>query len=255
MFSTINIEHKEYQKYIYNKQFVKSQNKRYLSWHIKYSKTGELSLPRFEVKTLPDQIVKMILSATRDPEHDLYGVTAYLFLSKYDELMQHIESHLCPFVIYLGESLGNQLHVYIDIADHDVWRHLGVKTFNDLPPETQKGIVDYWPSILALWAKIQNDAFKCKKRIIRLEKVEKPEDKKRKTKTVNNNVSQNKPIILSPGITYSISSGEPRSFTRHCEAWMVRGHYRHYKTGKVVYVRPHKKGKGRLKQTVYELPK
>lgn len=29
----------------------------------------------------------------------------------------------------------------------------------------------------------------------------------------------------------------------HCPAWEVRGHYRHYKSGKVTYVKPHTKGK------------
>lgn len=29
----------------------------------------------------------------------------------------------------------------------------------------------------------------------------------------------------------------------HCPAWEVRGHYRHYKNGKVTYVKPHVKGK------------
>ena len=29
----------------------------------------------------------------------------------------------------------------------------------------------------------------------------------------------------------------------HCPAWEVRGHYRHYKSGKVTYVKPHAKGK------------
>lgn len=29
----------------------------------------------------------------------------------------------------------------------------------------------------------------------------------------------------------------------HCPAWEVRGHYRHYKSGKVIYVKPHTKGK------------
>ena len=29
----------------------------------------------------------------------------------------------------------------------------------------------------------------------------------------------------------------------HCPAWEVRGHYRHYKSGKVGYVKPYVKGK------------
>lgn len=33
--------------------------------------------------------------------------------------------------------------------------------------------------------------------------------------------------------------------TWHCPAWGVRGHYRHYKTGKVAYVKPYVKGKNK----------
>lgn len=33
------------------------------------------------------------------------------------------------------------------------------------------------------------------------------------------------------------------SIQRRCPAWGVRGHYRHYQNGKVVYVKPHIKGK------------
>lgn len=34
---------------------------------------------------------------------------------------------------------------------------------------------------------------------------------------------------------------------RHCEAWEVVGHYRHYKNGKVVYIAPFCKGKNKAK--------
>ena len=33
--------------------------------------------------------------------------------------------------------------------------------------------------------------------------------------------------------------------TWHCQAWGVRGHYRHYKTGRVSYVKPYVKGKNK----------
>lgn len=37
---------------------------------------------------------------------------------------------------------------------------------------------------------------------------------------------------------------------RRCACWNVRGHYRHYKSGAVVYVRPHVKGPERLAASV-----
>lgn len=36
---------------------------------------------------------------------------------------------------------------------------------------------------------------------------------------------------------------EKRKMERHCSAWGVRGHYRHYKSGKVAYIKPHVRGK------------
>lgn len=38
-----------------------------------------------------------------------------------------------------------------------------------------------------------------------------------------------------------------------CEKWEVKGHFRHYKNGKVVYVKPYEKGKGRKKDREYVL--
>jgi hypothetical protein len=42
---------------------------------------------------------------------------------------------------------------------------------------------------------------------------------------------------------------EKRKIERHCEAWGVRGHYRHYKSGKVAYIKPHVRGKEKEKYT------
>lgn len=51
----------------------------------------------------------------------------------------------------------------------------------------------------------------------------------------------------------SVTEDEVREYVRrenavhtwHCQAWGVRGHYRHYKTGRVSYVRPYVKGKNK----------
>ena len=39
-----------------------------------------------------------------------------------------------------------------------------------------------------------------------------------------------------------ILSELPRKYERHTDGWGVRGHYRHYKSGKTVWVRPYTKG-------------
>ena len=52
-------------------------------------------------------------------------------------------------------------------------------------------------------------------------------------------------------IQYVYEPHETQKRNYHCEAWSVRGHIRHYKSGKSVYISPYTKGKGRLKDTTY----
>lgn len=64
-----------------------------------------------------------------------------------------------------------------------------------------------------------------------------------------------RPIKLGSGISIVINPKieDHQKYTRHCEAWGVRGHYRHYKNGKVVFIKPYTKGKGKIKDTIYKL--
>ena len=65
------------------------------------------------------------------------------------------------------------------------------------------------------------------------------------------------PIRLKGGITAVIRNDKPidavatRQYTRHLDAWFCRGHERHYKNGKVVWVKPCVKGQGKIKDTRY----
>ena len=64
--------------------------------------------------------------------------------------------------------------------------------------------------------------------------------------------NQNYTVHLGKGIQFVYEpSNVHREFTRHCEAWNVRGHYRQYKTGKTIFIKPYTKGKGRLNQKQY----
>ena len=77
-----------------------------------------------------------------------------------------------------------------------------------------------------------------------------PEQIARSDKTETEYRSQ--PIkIKDISVQYVYVPHESRKYQRHCEAWGVRGHYRHYKSGKMVYIQPHTKGKGKLKTTQY----
>lgn len=59
--------------------------------------------------------------------------------------------------------------------------------------------------------------------------------------------------IKDVSVQYIYVPHESRKYERHCEAWGVRGHWRHYKSGKVVFIKPHTKGSGRVKDTVYSI--
>ena len=72
--------------------------------------------------------------------------------------------------------------------------------------------------------------------------------------TSENKHYENKPIkIKDISVQYVYEPHETREYTRHCEAWGVRGHYRHLPNGKVIYIKPHIRGKGKIKDTVYEI--
>lgn len=59
-------------------------------------------------------------------------------------------------------------------------------------------------------------------------------------------------VNLNDHVIYEYEpSNVHREFTRHCEAWSVRGHYRQYKSGKTIFIKPYIKGKGRLSQKQY----
>lgn len=69
----------------------------------------------------------------------------------------------------------------------------------------------------------------------------------------------NKPAKKSP-VTYilNLSNGTPSLRPRNAHAsprgiFSVRGHYRHYKSGRVVWIAEYKKGTGRKKNTIYKI--
>lgn len=67
------------------------------------------------------------------------------------------------------------------------------------------------------------------------------------------------PIRISSECSYTYVYEEKTEAFRHmsCPVWSVRGHYRHYKSGRTVYIAPYQKGKDREKRTApghrYEL--
>lgn len=57
---------------------------------------------------------------------------------------------------------------------------------------------------------------------------------------------------INPTVASKIRS---KKIVRVAECWSVRGHYRHYKSGKVVYIKPFEKGtnKGKIVPKKYDI--
>lgn len=68
-----------------------------------------------------------------------------------------------------------------------------------------------------------------------------------KAKMSPSKLSEPSPIWIRDGIQYAYTyEDEPKTHREIlCELWSVRGHYRHYKSGKVTFIAPYQKGKKR----------
>lgn len=105
---------------------------------------------------------------------------------------------------------------------------------------------------------IQTEALKKKEKITRIRnKKNKESTTANSQENTNNTTYQNQIIHLGKGIRYEYEpqeesdTKEKRKYNKHCESWEVRGHYRHYKNGKVIFIKGYPKGKGKTKTTTY----
>jgi hypothetical protein len=81
-------------------------------------------------------------------------------------------------------------------------------------------------------------------------RVSKKQRYKSKSKTSKFTYITRKKYTVRP-----LTEEQKRTITRHTESWEVRGHYRKCPSGKVVWVKPHKKGSGEVTQKNYKLTK
>lgn len=121
------------------------------------------------------------------------------------------------------------------------------KTLTQMPEDDKQFVNGYAFKLMCLWFGISKMTLRKKEKI-----------KKARSFFVGNTTgrekkpNQNYTVHLDKGIQYVYEpSNVHREFTRHCEAWNVRGHYRQYKSGKTIFIHPYTKGKGRLNQKQY----
>lgn len=105
---------------------------------------------------------------------------------------------------------------------------------------------------MVMFSDIQNWSMNYKKKIIKLSS-----DKSRmanKVEKSSKDSNSDRKIIMKSGIVYTHTYEDVRSYTRHIESWDVKGHYRHYKNGKTVYIKPYQKGEGEINEKKYVIP-
>ena len=81
-----------------------------------------------------------------------------------------------------------------------------------------------------------------------LEEVDTKEIRQKKKGNNGKKQSGKKENCINLYKTFKFKEGEkPKRISREikCECWEVRGHYRHYRSGKVVFINPYQKGKQR----------
>lgn len=234
----IKVDTEEYEKY-FNPKFVDNQLRRYFSWLSDYHYSGRVAF--YNCKLHVNNYGTMILTAWKDTNITQYGWMATLLAA--DENYYSI--------IATGFIDKGKMHLNVDIPNQDEsWKKLGFNTFDDLPDYMKQEALEIAKVSGVFFAKIQSNALKCQTKIMHM-------TQKANTRIVKQGElfddSQYPPIVLSPGIKCYIvcAPNNQHEYTRHCESWGVRGHYRHYKNGKVVYIAPFTKGSGRLKQSTY----
>ena len=256
--NTITMQSKLFHSYFDDRQFLKNAEMQARDYLKKYRETGICAFYDFVVVTDDNSSAPMYLHANHDISDNTYGIvgiTPFYKRSQNDSLRY---SELLYSYEYIEEDV---IDLCIDLPkendgiNDDIIQDFG----NDIlkfPPELIDKISAKSLPLVCIFAKVQMSALKTSKKI------------QKATKRAQSMPMQFQPtatppkpnvIYLDEKMTLTIDANdEPdskRKFIRHCEAWMVRGHYRHYKSGKVVYISPYKKGNGRVNDKTYKTTK
>ena len=86
---------------------------------------------------------------------------------------------------------------------------------------------------------IMNESYKRKVVVKNSMTVEGTGDYKDLKKKINNHKGQYVTCLLKDIVNYATVVGHKEI---HCECWSVRGHFRHYKNGKIVWIKNYEKG-------------
>lgn len=248
-------------KYIGDKNFILNayaQSKWYL---LRYIRTGEVAFKTFIVQTGEEDAFKTLFHAgcyTADP---ISGDVRYSILVSFQYPLDADlnEFDKCILNFSYRETDDGGINGYIDVPNESFNKRIIDRYGEDWeqwPVTIKRRVVEMQMPLTLIFLKVQMSALKTSRKIQKA--IRRAQSKPMKFQPLD---TPQKPNVIrldeKMTLTIDISDGadSKREFIRHCEAWMVRGHYRHYKSGKVVYISPYKKGKGKLNDKIYKATK
>lgn len=261
--NTVTIKSDIYHRYFDDKAFCKSAALQSLEYMRRYSETGEVAFYGVIVSADDNSSQQIAFLANRYPTNEYTG-TSYSVLVAMPIYMKKSKQRTIGAVLNYDVSVkGNLLDIYVDLPNGDDMKEINEEITTDFGDDINK-----WPTdildklqaktvpIICLFAKVQMSALKTSRKIQKA--IRRAQSKPMKFQPLGTPQKPNV-IRLDEKMTLTIDISDvadsKREFIRHCEAWMVRGHYRHYKSGKAVYISPYKKGKGKLNDKIYKATK
>lgn len=208
--------------------YIKGQENLFLAF-----KKGDYSLGvegQIEEEPTMYRIIKNVIKFTFIADD---GVAHSFYVCNY------LEGELKKFSIYIKEKRERADEYMIEMFKRNAYER---------EIEKRIGVLDEFAfAFLRIFAYIQQKALRKKEKIKKTRSFIVGDTRGQEKK-----LNQNYTVYLDKRIQYVYEpSNVQREFTRHCEAWNVRGHYRQYKSGKTIFIHPYTKGKGRSNQKQY----
>lgn len=181
-----------------------------------------------------------------EPEFDRVSLPCFEWVDPTDQFSLIFQFNLDTGVLSIsGENVGTLARLCVArksvIDGKTAWEIVLDERLQNLDRET---LSEYWQETILRFACIQgillsnpDDLFEVEEKIVRTRLS------KKKVRKGGN------PHVVRLYRSYTLKRDwektviEHRKYHRTCERWSVRGHFRHYKSGKVVFIESYEKGK------------
>jgi hypothetical protein len=221
-----------------------------------------MNLDKLDRILLSDDDVKRILEWDRENHHKFNSIDfplteGLLLVKKYADFFQKeitsalyfkISSDVIHFRLYEWDSKEELASFDLDENFYKNQKLSNVKIYFKDSTEDEL-YMDFKYQFLLLLATFQY--MNHHEHVVREQKIRKTISKRPKAKS---NSSKNR-VVKITSVQYSFdysNEGAKRAYQRHTESWKVRGHWRHYKNGKSVWIEPYTKGKGEIEPKTYK---